>query len=241
MYASDVVTPAPTSWNVVFESPASAPYQGKITAYDSPIYIADAALYLKAHNPDLAITDPYELTQPQFDAAVNLLKAQRAVGRQVLGRCSATRSTTSRAAPRSSGTTWPTSQQLTGEGVKVGNVVPSEEMTGWADTWMMSASAAPNCMLKWMAWMLTPRCRRRSPRTSARRPPTQGVQVPRRWHGPYKLPGFCTASRSRILPTRRDRVLEDPAGRLRRQSRQDLHRLLRVVPEMDRDRGMRAA
>ena len=55
----------------------AAPYAGKITAYDSPIYIADAALYLKAHNPELGITDPYELTQPQFDAAVDLLKQQR--------------------------------------------------------------------------------------------------------------------------------------------------------------------
>ena len=84
MYRTDIVTPAPTSWNVVFDPTASQPYQGKITAYDSPIYIADAALYLKAHNPELGITDPYELTQPQFDAAVALLKAQRPVGRQVL-------------------------------------------------------------------------------------------------------------------------------------------------------------
>jgi putative spermidine/putrescine transport system substrate-binding protein len=30
-------------------------------------------------------------------------------------------------------------------------------MTGWADTWMMSAHAQhPNCMMKWMGWMLTP-------------------------------------------------------------------------------------
>ena len=30
-------------------------------------------------------------------------------------------------------------------------------MTGWADTWMMSSHAKhPNCMYKWMAWMITP-------------------------------------------------------------------------------------
>ena len=33
-------------------------------------------MYLMAHNPDLGITDPYELTQEQFDAAVDLLKQQ---------------------------------------------------------------------------------------------------------------------------------------------------------------------
>ena len=38
------------------------PYAGKVTGYDSPIFIADAAMYLMAHQPDLGITDPYELT-----------------------------------------------------------------------------------------------------------------------------------------------------------------------------------
>ena len=57
---------------------ADSPYAGTITVYDSPIFIADAAMYLMAHNPDLGITDPYELTQEQFDAAVELLKQQAA-------------------------------------------------------------------------------------------------------------------------------------------------------------------
>ena len=46
-----VVKPAPTSWSVVFEK--DSPYKGKITAYDSPTYIADAALYLMKTQPDL--------------------------------------------------------------------------------------------------------------------------------------------------------------------------------------------
>ena len=33
-------------------------YKGKVTAYDSPIYIADAALYLSKTKPDLGIKDP---------------------------------------------------------------------------------------------------------------------------------------------------------------------------------------
>ena len=55
-----------------------SPYKGKVTGYDSPIYIADAALYLKKTQPDLKITDPYALDQKQFDAAVALLKQQKA-------------------------------------------------------------------------------------------------------------------------------------------------------------------
>ncbi|HEU4672676.1 MAG TPA: hypothetical protein VFS32_07250, partial [Candidatus Limnocylindrales bacterium] len=77
MYRTDVVKPAPTSWDVVFDPTASKPYAGKITDYDSPIYIADAALYLKSARPELGIQDPYELNQQQFDAAVELLKDQR--------------------------------------------------------------------------------------------------------------------------------------------------------------------
>ena len=58
-------------------STPTRPYKGKVTAYDSPIYIADAALYLMATKPDLGITNPYALDDNQFDAAVDLLKAQR--------------------------------------------------------------------------------------------------------------------------------------------------------------------
>jgi hypothetical protein len=46
MWRTDVVKTEPDSWGVVFD--ANSPYKGKVTAYDSPIYIADAALYLKA-------------------------------------------------------------------------------------------------------------------------------------------------------------------------------------------------
>jgi putative spermidine/putrescine transport system substrate-binding protein len=151
------VTPAPTSWNVVFDATAAQPYAGKITAYDSAIYIADAALYLKAHQPDLGITDPYELTQPQFDAAVALLKQQR----PWIGKYWSLYSDeidNFKNGTTIVGTTWPYQYNtLKAGGTPVAQVVPSEGMTGWADTWMMSSKAAhPNCMLKWMAWMLTP-------------------------------------------------------------------------------------
>jgi putative spermidine/putrescine transport system substrate-binding protein len=156
LYNSFLVTPAPDSWSVVFET--DSPYAGKITAYDSPIYIADAALYLKSARPELGIDDPYELTQDQFDAAVELLKGQASMipkywayvtdeekgfnsGDMVIG------------------TAWPVNQQyIAADGkVPVESVIPSEGVTGWADTWMMSANAQhPNCMLKWMDYSLRP-------------------------------------------------------------------------------------
>ena len=46
-------------------------------AYDGPIYIADAALYLMTHKPELGIKDPYELNEDQYKAALDLLRQQR--------------------------------------------------------------------------------------------------------------------------------------------------------------------
>ena len=74
-YNTDKVTPAPTSWSVVWDE--NSPYKGKVTAYDSPIYIADAALYLMATQPDLGIKYPYALDQKQFEAAIALLEKQK--------------------------------------------------------------------------------------------------------------------------------------------------------------------
>ena len=77
MWRTDKVDPAPDSWRAVFDP--ESPYKGKVTAYDNPIYIADAALYLKATQPDLGIDNVYELDEEQFQAAVDLLKQQREI------------------------------------------------------------------------------------------------------------------------------------------------------------------
>src|SRR5439155_2853219 len=73
LYNTTKVKPAPTSWAAIYD----AKYKGKVTVPDNPIQIADAALYLSKSKPSLGITDPYELNQKQFDAAVSLLKKQR--------------------------------------------------------------------------------------------------------------------------------------------------------------------
>lgn len=156
MYNTDVVTTAPTSWDVVFETElngAPNPYAGKITAYDSPIYIADAALYLKTHSPELGITDPYELTTEQLDAAVALLQDQASM----IGKYWAIYTDEIDGFDTGDmviGTAWPVNQQYV-SAVSVSSVTPTEGVTGWADTWMMSANAPhPNCMLKWMEYSL---------------------------------------------------------------------------------------
>ena len=81
LYSTDAFKgETPDSWSVVFEEqtlPDGKSNKGRVQAYDGAIYIADAALYLKATQPDLGIEDPYALTEDQFNAALDLLRQQR--------------------------------------------------------------------------------------------------------------------------------------------------------------------
>jgi putative spermidine/putrescine transport system substrate-binding protein len=145
------------SWSAVFND--AGKYKGKVTAYDSPIYIADAALYLMKTKPDLGIKDPYSLTETQLDAAVNLLKQQNAdVGEywsDYLKEAQAFEDGTSVV-----GTTWQVIANTINGGHKttVKTVLPKEGATGWSDTWMIYAHAKhPNCMYKWMNWIVSPK------------------------------------------------------------------------------------
>ncbi|MGI9188207.1 MAG: ABC transporter substrate-binding protein [Gaiellales bacterium] len=150
-----VVKPAPTSWSVVFEK--DSPYKGKITAYDSPTYIADAALYLMKTQPELKITNQYELDDTQFQAAIDLLKQQRAnIGEYWSDYTKEQAAFTS--GDSVVGTSWQViANLLAADGVKVDTTVPEEGATGWADTWMISSKAEhPNCMYMWMDWIASP-------------------------------------------------------------------------------------
>jgi putative spermidine/putrescine transport system substrate-binding protein len=156
MYNTDKVKPAPTSWSVVWDS--KSPYKGKVTAYDSPIYIADAALYLKSTQPDLGIENVYELDDKQFTAAVNLLKEQR----KIIGEywSDYTKEIDAFAKGNSVvGTTWQViANLLTADKAKIKAILPKEGSTGWSDTWMISSKAKnPNCMYMWMNHIASPK------------------------------------------------------------------------------------
>ena len=151
----DQVSPAPTSWSAVFDDAESQ--SGSVTAYDNPIYIADAALYLREHNPELGITDVYELDQEQFDAAIELLKQQS----EHIGEywSDYTKEIQAFANGDSTvGTTWQIiANLLAADGVDVETTLPEEGATGWSDTWMLSSEAQnPNCMYLWMDHIISP-------------------------------------------------------------------------------------
>jgi len=161
MYNTEVFSEAPTSWNVVFEEmelPDGASNKGRVQAYDGPIYVADAALYLKAHNPDLGIDDPYSLTREQFDAALELLRGQR----QLVGRywhdAFVQIDDFKNEGVVASGS-WPFQVNLlAADGAPVGSVIPEEGATGWADSTMLHVNAPhPNCAYQWLEWSLNPK------------------------------------------------------------------------------------
>ena len=137
MWRTDQVNPAPTTWAQMFD-----PANGyKVSIYDAPIYIADAAVVLMTTKPELKITNPYALDDTQFQAAVDLLKQQKPAVTQrwtdYLKQMDDFRSGTSNV-----GTTWQIiTNLLKGEdpAVPVDVIMPPEGATGWSDTWMINS------------------------------------------------------------------------------------------------------
>jgi putative spermidine/putrescine transport system substrate-binding protein len=137
MWRTDQVKPAPTTWAQMFD-----PANGyKVSIYDAPIYIADAAVVLMTTKPDLKITNPYALDDTQFQAAVDLLKQQKPAVTQrwsdYLKQMDDFRSGTSNV-----GTTWQVITNLLKAEtppVAVDVIKPPEGATGWSDTWMINS------------------------------------------------------------------------------------------------------
>ena len=163
MWNTNDVKPGPKSWSVILDPKQASKYKGKVSVYDDPIYIADAAVYLKDHNPDLGIEDPYELDEDQFNAAVDLLKQQKPnVGEYWSDALKQISSYTE--GDSVVGTTWQYQYfALKGDDQPVAvspesqGFVPEEGATGWSDTWMISSQAAhPNCMYQWMNHIISP-------------------------------------------------------------------------------------
>jgi len=161
MYNSDVFKTAPTSWSVVFKEqnlPDGKSNKGRVQAYDGPIYIADAALYLKASKPELGINDPYQLTEAQYAAVLDVLRAQQPLIHRYWHDATVQMSDFKNEGVMASGS-WPYQvNALQLETQPIASTVPVEGATGWADTTMLHAEAKhPVCAYKWMDWSLQPK------------------------------------------------------------------------------------
>jgi len=163
MYNTKVFKDPPKSWSVVFEEqnlPDGKSNKGRVQAYDGPIYIADAALYLMKKKPELGIKDPYELDEDQYKAALDLLRGQRKlVGRYWHDATMQTDDFKNEGVVASS--SWPYQVNLLqADPTKppIASTIPDEGATGWADTTMMHSEAAhPNCAYMWLEHSLEPK------------------------------------------------------------------------------------
>ena len=158
MYNTTVFKTAPTSWSVVLEPqklPDGKANKGRIQAYDGPIYIADAALYLMAKRPELGIKNPYELNEEQYTAALDLLRKQHPLVHRYWHDANVqVQDYTNEGVVASS--SWPfQANTLVANKQPIATVVPAEGATGWADTTMLATDAKhPNCAYRWMEWSL---------------------------------------------------------------------------------------
>src|SRR5690348_10754813 len=161
LYSTKVFKTAPTSWSVTFEAqklPDGKPNKGRVQAYDGPIYIADAALYLAAKKPELGIKDPYELNQAQYDAVLALLRSQHPLIQRYWHVADAQVQDFRNEGIAASGS-WPyQANTLLANKAEIATTVPAEGATGWADTTMMAVGARhPNCAYKWLEWSISPK------------------------------------------------------------------------------------
>lgn len=159
MYNTKVFPKAPDSWNVVFEEQTLADgksNKGRVQAFDGPIHIADAALYLMTHQPALGIKDPYELSEDQYKASLDLLRKQR----QLVGRywhdAFVQIDDFKNEGVVASGS-WPfQANTLIADKQPIATTVPKEGVTGWADTSMVHSDAKNlTCAYKWLEHSLS--------------------------------------------------------------------------------------
>ncbi|CAN5501151.1 ABC transporter substrate-binding protein [soil metagenome] len=151
MWRTDTVTTPPTKWAEMFDP--NSPYAGKFSVYDAPIYIAYAAVVLMKSRPELNIKNPYSLDDTQFQAAVDLLMAQKPAVGEYWGDYTKQISSFQNG-NTVVGTTWQViANVLQGSDppVPVEVTKPEEGATGWSDTWMINSKTKNiNCAYKFV-------------------------------------------------------------------------------------------
>lgn len=152
LYTAADYPEAPTSWKDMWES--DSPVKGKISPYDDAIYIADAAVYLMATQPDLGIENPYALNREQFDAAIDLLEQQKPLVAEYWADVVKQGQSIANGTVRQS-QGWELTRRIAGD--KVATTKPQEGATGWSDTWMIKKGTENiNCAYLWVNYVASP-------------------------------------------------------------------------------------
>ncbi|GIH80684.1 spermidine/putrescine ABC transporter substrate-binding protein [Planobispora longispora] len=138
------------------DGPRALYADGPAAIRDTPLSIADAALVLKETEPALGIDDPFQLTPDQLGAAEKLLAekdgADRVYWRDPIELIRAVAGGSVRLAQA-----WPYHADLFKRADSPVRAFGDAPMTGWADSWMITARpASPNCAYRWLNWVTSP-------------------------------------------------------------------------------------
>lgn len=158
LYDTSVFPTPPASWSVVFERqdlPDGRTNAGRVAAFDAPISIADASLYLFYNRRDLHIMNPYQLDEAQYAAALDVLRGQQPLLHSVWHDVDDLVQQFA-AGGIAASSSWPRQlHELEAMKRPVAGTVPQEGTTGRADTTMMAAKAKhPNCAYRWLEWSI---------------------------------------------------------------------------------------
>jgi spermidine/putrescine-binding protein len=148
LYNTEQVAEEPTSWSALLDEQ----YAGKISTWNAPIQIAQYALLL-----DPKPEDPYLLDDEQLAQVRDILLQQRPLIRTYWNLGDELKQLYASGEVVISDA-WPyVTLGLQDQGVPVAEVIPSEGVTGWSDSWMLT-SGAQNVDLayKWMDYMIGP-------------------------------------------------------------------------------------
>jgi putative spermidine/putrescine transport system substrate-binding protein/spermidine/putrescine transport system substrate-binding protein len=146
IYDKGTFSSPPPSWGVIYDKR----YKGKLSTADNPITIADVALYL-------GYKDVYNLSEQQLMQVKKTLLAQKPLLRFYWGSSTDLENAFIHHAVVASNA-WPLmANDLRKAKFPIGETIPREGATGWADTWMIS-KYSPNIDLamEWINYMIGP-------------------------------------------------------------------------------------
>ena len=142
MYNTNMFKTAPTSWSVVFEEqklPDGKTNKGRVQAYDGPIYIADAAVYLMT-KAGTRYQGPLRVERSTVRRRARTAAQQHPLVQRYWHDANVqVQDFTTEGIVASS--SWPfQANTLIANKQPVSSTVPAEGATGWADTTMLHRS-----------------------------------------------------------------------------------------------------
>ncbi len=160
VWRRDAIPGTLTSLGALLDPPQVASLGEQLVVPDDPASIAETALWVARQRKDLAITDPYELDRPQFNAVLRILRLQHPYVYDYWRDPSAVREAF-RGGRASIGMA-PQSivgelEQRPGSLGPVGATRPREGSTGISPAWMVSSKAKHiNCLYRFFRRALDP-------------------------------------------------------------------------------------